>query len=93
MGYSILHKESLLMTQIRDKERCKELQNRLARVEGQLRGISKLIENEADCKAIAQQMTAARKALDKAFFAMVGCIIEQGDVPPEKIAEMLVKLA
>lgn len=81
------------MTQIRDKERCKELQNRLARVEGQLRGISKLIENEADCKAIAQQMTAARKALDKAFFAMVGCIIEQGDVPPEKIAEMLVKLA
>jgi DNA-binding FrmR family transcriptional regulator len=81
------------MSQIKNKENIKILQNRLARVEGQIRGINKLLENEADCKAVAQQMAAARKALDKAFFAMVGCMIEQGDTPPEKISELLVKLA
>ena len=81
------------MSQIKNKENIKKLQHRLARVEGQIRGINKLLENEADCKAVAQQMTAARKALDKAFFTMVGCMIEQGDTPAEKISELLVKLA
>ncbi len=81
------------MSKIKNKENIKKLQHRLARVEGQIRGINKLLENEADCKAVAQQMTAARKALDKAFFTMIGCMIEQGDTPLEKISELLVKLA
>ena len=50
--------------------------NRLARVEGQIRGIRRLIEEEAECDKIAQQMTAARKALDKAFHEMLACMIE-----------------
>jgi CsoR family transcriptional regulator, copper-sensing transcriptional repressor len=48
----------------------KDLLNRLARVEGQLRGIQKLIvlaEQPSDCDAVAQQMAAARKALDRSF--------------------------
>ena len=48
----------------------KDLLNRLARVEGQLRGIQKLIvmaAGPADCDAVAQQMAAARKALDRSF--------------------------
>ena len=81
------------MAQINNNDKRKELQNRLARIEGQIRGVNKLLENNAECADIAQQMTAARKALDKAFFAMVGCMIEQGDVAPEKISEMLIKLA
>ena len=42
----------------------------VARVEGQLRGVQKLIAKAiepADCDAIAQQMSAARKALDRSF--------------------------
>ncbi len=51
--------------------------NRLARVEGQIRGIRRLIDEEADCEKIAQQMAAARKALDKAFHEMLACMIER----------------
>ena len=41
--------------------------------------------------ALAQQLAAARKALDKSFFSMVGCMIEQGDQSVEHVTQMLVK--
>jgi len=49
---------------------------RLRRVEGQIRGIQAMIESGADCEQVAQQMAAARKALDRAFFATFACAIE-----------------
>jgi DNA-binding FrmR family transcriptional regulator len=52
----------------------KDLLNRLARVEGQLRGIQKLValaDAPSDCDAVAQQMAAARKALDRAFVQLL----------------------
>ena len=55
-------------------EQKRDLTHRLARVEGQLRGIQRLVANvEApeDCDAVAQQMAAARKALDRAFVTML----------------------
>jgi DNA-binding FrmR family transcriptional regulator len=55
------------------------LANRLARVEGQLRAVQKQLTQDNgldDCEQIAQQMAAARKALDKAFFMMLGCALE-----------------
>ena len=67
------------------------MMQRLARVEGQLRGVQKLISEEHDCEKIAQQLSAARKALDKSFFQMVACMMEQGDLPPQDIAHMLAK--
>jgi DNA-binding FrmR family transcriptional regulator len=48
---------------------------RLKRVEGQLRGVQSMIEAGNECEAIAQQMSAARKALDKAFFELAACAI------------------
>lgn len=77
------------MTTVHDPERKRALVMRLKRVEGQLRGIQKLIETDTDCEKVAQQLSAARKALDKTFFAMVGCVIAQGDVPPDDVADML----
>ena len=62
------------MTQDEDK---RALILRLKRVEGQLRGVQQLIANEASCESVAQQMSAARRALDKAFHVMVGCMLEQ----------------
>lgn len=49
---------------------------RLKRVEGQLRGVQSMIETGDDCEAVAQQLSAARKALDKAFFELLACAIE-----------------
>ena len=55
-------------------EQKKDLMNRLARVEGQLRGVQKLVAQAAvpaDCDGVAQQLAAARKALDRAFVTLL----------------------
>lgn len=81
------------MSQLTSTASKKALCTRLARVEGQLRGVQRLIESDADCEKIAQQLSAARKALDKSFFSMVGCMIEQGELPSDQVADMLSKFA
>lgn len=71
-----------------------EMLKRLARVEGQVRGVQKLIDQDEDCEKILQQMTAARKALDKAFHEMLACVIEanvcveEGPVLAERMAQV-----
>ena len=81
------------MTSLTDETRKKALVMRLKRIEGQLRGIQNLIEAGSDCEAVAQQMSASRKALDKAFFTLVGCVIAQGEIEGDDIATMLAKFA
>lgn len=81
------------MSRLIDPEKKRALRARLARVEGQLRGVQQLLDGDTDCEKLAQQLCAARKALDKSFFTMVACMIEQGDLPPEHVAEMLAKFA
>lgn len=76
---------------IHDAARKKSIVLRLKRAEGQLRGIQKLIESDADCEKVAQQLAAARKALDKTFFSLVGCVISQGDVPADDVADLLAR--
>lgn len=55
-----------------------DVTNRLRRVEGQVRGVLGMIERDAPCDAIAQQLAAARKALDRAFYEMLACSLESG---------------
>lgn len=83
------------MLPISQADKQSEVLKRLARVEGQLRGIQKLIQQEAECEKVLQQMTAARRALDKAFFDMLACVIEanvvdeSSDKPaPARMAEI-----
>lgn len=64
------------MTTIKDRAHRSALVLRLKRVEGQLRGVQAMIEAGADCERIAHQLTASRRALDKAFFNMLSCAIE-----------------
>jgi DNA-binding FrmR family transcriptional regulator len=58
------------------EEDKKSLIDRLARVEGQLRGIQRMISEERECEAIAQQLAAARGALNKAFAELIACAFE-----------------
>lgn len=81
------------MSTLSDPARKKALKARLARVEGQLRGLQRMIDEGDDCERIAQQLAAARKALDKSFFNMIGCLIEQGGLPPAQVADMLARFA
>lgn len=75
----------------RKRDHQEDVKNRLRRVEGQIRGVLAMIEKEAPCDAIAQQLSAARKALDRAFYEMMACSLEM-DLPGdtrtrERIAE------
>ncbi|MDO9159111.1 MAG: metal-sensing transcriptional repressor [Burkholderiaceae bacterium] len=81
------------MIPISNPERKRSLLLRLKRVEGQLRGIQKLIEDDTDCEKVAQQLAAARKALDKSFYTLVGCVIAQGEVPADDVADLLAKFS
>lgn len=47
----------------RDDDELKPLFNRLSRVEGQLRGIRRMLEEDAYCVDIMLQVSAASKAL------------------------------
>jgi DNA-binding FrmR family transcriptional regulator len=71
------------MAVIRDERHKKDLVLRLKRVEGQLRGIQGMIEAGAECEKVTQQLSAARRALDKAFFGVLACAIQ---AVPEKAA-------
>ena len=64
------------MTVIKDRRHKQDLVLRLKRIEGQLRGIQAMIEAGADCEKVVQQMSASRKALDKAFFNVIACAVE-----------------
>ena len=64
------------MSTIRDEKHKHDLVMRLKRVEGQVRGIQAMIEADEDCEKIAQQLSAGRRALDKAFFNVLACAIQ-----------------
>ncbi|MGB0954974.1 MAG: metal-sensitive transcriptional regulator [Panacagrimonas sp.] len=53
-----------------------DVMHRLRRVEGQIRGVLGMMEKEEPCDAIAQQLAAARKALDRAFYEMMACSLK-----------------
>jgi DNA-binding FrmR family transcriptional regulator len=44
---------------------------RLRRVEGQIRGIQRMIEEERDCESVVTQLMAARAALDRTSLLIV----------------------
>jgi len=64
------------MAVIRDERHKRDLVLRLKRVEGQLRGIQGMIDAGAECEKVTQQLSAARRALDKAFFGVLACAIQ-----------------
>jgi DNA-binding FrmR family transcriptional regulator len=70
------------MTAIRDQSRKKELVARLRRAQGQLRAVEAMIERGEDCEQVMQLLTAARRALDKAFFHVLACAIREPAARP-----------
>ena len=51
-------------TKVRDDKEYKALINRLSRLEGQIRGIRKMLEEDAYCTDILVQVSAANSALN-----------------------------
>lgn len=63
-----------------------QLTKRLARIEGQVRGISKMVDEDRYCTDILDQINAARAALDKVALGILDgharhCLIGDGGGP------------
>lgn len=65
------------MAHIMRKESRDDISKRLRRIEGQLRGVVRMIDDDTPCMEVAQQLSAARKALDSVFARMTVCYLEQ----------------
>ena len=71
------------MTQITSPEAKAELQQRLRRIEGQARGVQRMIDEGRDCKAILQQLAAIRSAAHQASLVLVRSYATQCLSQPE----------
>ena len=84
---------------VRDAEEYKSLMNRLSRIEGQIRGIRKMLEEDAYCIDIINQASAASSALasfNKEMLAshIRSCVAEDvRDGKDEKLDELVSTLS
>ena len=65
----------------------KDVVNRLRRIEGQVRGLVEMIQQGRPCEDVALQMSAARKAMDKAFYRMMACSVIEAVYDAENDAD------
>lgn len=65
----------------------KKLVNRMKRIEGQVRGLINMMEEEKDCREVVTQMTAARSALDRTAALIVAQNLEQCIIDEAKAGE------
>lgn len=73
-----------------------QMKNRIKRIEGQVRGLLKAMDEGKECRAVVNQMTAARNALDRTAALVVSknleeCIREEKE--PGESSEDLIKEA
>ncbi|MBZ5751136.1 MULTISPECIES: metal-sensitive transcriptional regulator [Metabacillus] len=72
-----------------------QIKNRVKRMEGQLRGILKMMEENKDCKEVITQLSAVRSAVDRTVGVIVSsnlveCVLEaekNGEKTDELIKE------
>ncbi|AKP46583.1 MULTISPECIES: metal-sensitive transcriptional regulator [Bacillaceae] len=79
-------------------EYSKDIKNRLKRIEGQVRGVLRMLDQEEDCKEVITQLSAARSALDRAIALIVAtnlekCIREQMEEGEDQARSEVIKEA
>lgn len=69
------------------------MKNRVKRMEGQLRGILKMMEEEKDCKDVITQLSAVRSAVDRTIGVIVSTnlleCVQKADGDGEKMDEVI----
>lgn len=74
-----------------------KVMNRLKRIEGQIKGIIKMMEEDKDCKEVVTQLSASRSAIDRAIGVVVSAnlveCINNPEQHEEKTEEELVQEA
>ncbi|HLO11972.1 MAG TPA: metal-sensitive transcriptional regulator [Pseudoneobacillus sp.] len=74
-----------------------QILNRVKRIEGQLRGILRMMGENKDCKDVITQLSAARTAIDRTIGVVVSSnlvdCVRKADDTGEKNTEQLLKEA
>lgn len=77
-----------------------QLRKRLARVEGQVRGVAKMVEEDRYCIDVLTQISAVQAALDKVALGVLAdhadhCIVKghSGKTPEENSEELMAAVA
>ena len=84
-------------TKERGEQEYKDLIHRLNRVEGQIRGIKKMVENDAYCPEILIQVSAANAALNSFTKVLLAshirsCVAEGKEETIDELVTVLQKL-
>ena len=72
-----------------------QLVNRLRRIEGQVRGLERMVEDDRYCIDVVTQISAVQAALDKVALGLLDqharhCVVEgHGDGEPEELTDEL----
>ena len=72
-----------------------EITNRLRRIEGQIRGLQRMVEEKRDCEAILTQLMAARAALDKVGLLVAENFVQEcvltadGDLARQRVGRVM----
>lgn len=71
--------------------------NRLSRLEGQIRGISKMLEEDRSCQDVVTQLSAVKAGIDKVIALMVTenlmtCVAEENTKEQRDKVEQALKL-
>jgi DNA-binding FrmR family transcriptional regulator len=75
-----------------------ELLKRLSRIEGQVRGVSRMVEEERYCIDVLTQISAIEAALEKVALGLIDdhtrhCVVEaEGGERAEKVDELMAAL-
>jgi DNA-binding FrmR family transcriptional regulator len=69
------------------QESLADLNKRLRRAEGQVRGIATMLDEGRDCREVVTQLTAVIKALEQAAFLLVAAGLTWCVSDPERAAE------
>ncbi|WP_078411039.1 metal-sensitive transcriptional regulator [Priestia abyssalis] len=64
-----------------------QTKNRLKRVEGQVRGVLRMMEEDKNCKDVVTQLSAIRSAVDRTIAQIVALNLEQCLIEKQEAGE------
>jgi len=73
-----------------------DLTRRLKRLEGQVRGVQRMLEEDRDCREIIQQLAAIRSATHQASLVVIrehaaACLFKSGEqASPQEVLDSLI---
>jgi DNA-binding FrmR family transcriptional regulator len=76
-----------------EPDETKRLLDRLSRVEGQVRGLRKMLEDDRCCEDVLTQLLAARSGLEQASILILDrhiedCVLDSESATPEMLARL-----